>query len=448
VDLLTRHGDKINIPGGLKSLEILILDEADRLLHMGFQASLDTILGFLPKQRRTGLFSATQTHEVENLARAGLRNPVTVSVKERKIGQEDSVTPVNLDNYYVVCEADKKLAALITVMKKKKGVKFMVFMSTCAAVEYFSLVLKELLNPTKVLCIHGKMKQNRFKIFDQFRQLESGVLVCTDVMARGIDIADIDWVLQFDAPSNADAFVHRCGRTARIGNQGTAVVFLMPHEDVYANFIDIHKKVKLKELDMDMDNLPDFLPRIRKMQLNDRAIMDKATRAYVSFVRSYSKHECNVLLRVKDLDFGTLATGFGLLKLPKMPELKRFKASSFQPYDVDLNTVAYKDKVREKIRLEKLATYRETGVWPVAKADLAPHKKKEAWSENKEQKFKKKEKKQLKLETKNKKKKRKIDQDEWDELARDTHLMKKLKKKKIKDTDFDKEFENDATPDA
>ena len=87
------------------------------------------------------------------------------------------------------------------------------------------------------------MKQNRFKIFDQFRQLESGVLVCTDVMARGIDIADIDWVLQFDAPSNADAFVHRCGRTARIGNQGTAVVFLMPHEDVYANFIDIHKKV-------------------------------------------------------------------------------------------------------------------------------------------------------------------------------------------------------------
>ena len=81
--------------------------------------------------------------------------------------------------------------------------------------------------------------------------------------------------------------------------------------------------------------------------------------------------------------------------------------------------------------MEKLATYRETGVWPVAKADLAPHKKKEAWSENKEQKFKKKEKKQLKLETKNKKKKRKIDQDEWDELARDTHLMKKLKKKKV-----------------
>jgi len=87
--------------------------------------------------------------------------------------------------------------------------------------------------------------------------------------------------------------------------------------------------------------------------------------------------------------------------------------------------------VREKIRLEKLATYRETGVWPVAKADAAPVKKKEAWSEKKEQKSKKKEKKQLKQEIKNKKKKRKIDQDEWNELAHDAHLMKKLKKKKV-----------------
>ena len=89
------------------------------------------------------------------------------------------------------------------------------------------------------------MKQNRYKIFEQFRQLESGLLVCTDVMARGIDIADIDWVLQFDAPSNAAAFVHRCGRTARIGNQGTAVVFLMPNEDAYVEFIDINQKVSL-----------------------------------------------------------------------------------------------------------------------------------------------------------------------------------------------------------
>ena len=92
------------------------------------------------------------------------------------------------------------------------------------------------------MSIHGKMKQHRFQIFDKFRKLEtSGLLVCTDVMARGIDIADVDWVFQFDPPSAA--FVHRCGRTARIGNRGTALVFLQPNEETYVHFIDINQKV-------------------------------------------------------------------------------------------------------------------------------------------------------------------------------------------------------------
>jgi len=98
------------------------------------------------------------------------------------------------------------------------------------------------------MSIHGKMKQQRYKIFEDFRKLQtSGLLVCTDVMARGIDIADVDWVLQFDPPSNAAAFVHRCGRTARIGNRGTAVVFLMPSESAYVPFIDINQKVRQLE---------------------------------------------------------------------------------------------------------------------------------------------------------------------------------------------------------
>jgi len=169
------------------------------------------------------------------------------------------------------------------------------------------------------------------------------------------------------------------------------------------------------------------------------------------------------------LDFGALATGFGLLKMPKMPELKRIKNLSFVPHDIDLNTIAYKyfpplisvdllvikrlfmscfrDKVREKIRLEKLATYRETGVWPVSRANAAPAKKKEAWSEQKAEKTKKKEKKLVKLENK-KKRKKKIDQDEWDELANDVRLMKKFKKRKIKAEDFDKQIEKSTVPDA
>lgn len=132
-----------------------------------------------------------------------------------------------------------------------------------------------------------------------------------------------------------------------------------------------------------------------------------------------------------DLDFGRLAVGFGMLTLPKMPELKKKNTDFFQPADVDLNAVAYKNKTREKIRQEKLVVYRKTGVWPTSKANAAPAKKKESWSEKKAQKTHKKEKKQIKLEQKEKRKKRSIDQEDWDEMAREARLLKKFKKRKV-----------------
>lgn len=105
-----------------------------------------------------------------------------------------------------------------------------------------------LLSHVKVLCIHGKMKQQRYKIFDMFRKMDCAVLLTTDVLARGIDVIDIDWVIQFDPPSNAAAFVHRCGRTARIGNRGSAVVILLPNEETYVQFIYINQKVQLQDI--------------------------------------------------------------------------------------------------------------------------------------------------------------------------------------------------------
>lgn len=115
------------------------MDEADRLLDLGFSAAINTILSFLPRLRRTGLFSATQTKEVEKLIRAGLRNPTSVSIKEAK----GYSTPSNLSNYYSVVETDKKLAYMINFIKNKgMNVKYMIFFSTCACVDYFTHVIK------------------------------------------------------------------------------------------------------------------------------------------------------------------------------------------------------------------------------------------------------------------------------------------------------------------
>ena len=178
---------------GLKLLEILILDEADRLLSLGFEFALNTILGFCPKQRRTGLFSATQTSEVSNLIRAGLRNPAVVCVKDHAMTEADQRTPASLENFYLICEPKLKLSTLVKLLRERSREKVMVFAATCACVDYFNVLLKHLLSDANIFSIHGKMKKKRHKIFNQFREVKSGILLCTDVMARGVDIPDIDW---------------------------------------------------------------------------------------------------------------------------------------------------------------------------------------------------------------------------------------------------------------
>ena len=177
----------------LKSLEILILDEADRLLSLGFENALNTILTFCPKQRRTGLFSATQTSEISSLIRAGLRNPAMIVVKDKGNKDKDQRTPSNLDNFFMICEPKRKVSILLDFLKSKSGDKLMLFAATCACVDYFSVLLQHFLPQVKIFSIHGKMKNKRHKIFSKFRTCDKGILICTDVMARGVDIPDVHW---------------------------------------------------------------------------------------------------------------------------------------------------------------------------------------------------------------------------------------------------------------
>lgn len=430
---------------GIKSLEMLVLDEADRLLSLGFEKALNTILAFCPKQRRTGLFSATQTYEISCLIRAGLRNPVAVCVKQRGV-IEDSKTPATLDNFFMMCQPNQKFATLIKFLKEEKGKKVMVFFATCACVEYFSILLARFLTDTKVIPIHGKMKNKRDKSFSKFRKVESGVLVCTDVMARGIDIPDIHWVVQFDPPSNAEAFVHRCGRTARIGNKGAALLLLNPNEDCYVEFLAINQKVKLNEKTA-LEDVPDLLEETRNIIKKDRDVLDKGNKAFVSYIQSYVKHECNMILRVKDLDLGAIATSYGLLKMPKMPELKKITLTNFTPEKIDYNGIKYKDKERERIRQEKLAEYQKTGVWPGFEKKRGLQGKKEnlvSWSKKvvfvdkrKTKKQKLKEKRELQEKNKDE------DGEDLDDFEGDIKLMKKLKKGHITQQDFDAKFDVD-----
>ncbi|XP_071428239.1 ATP-dependent RNA helicase DDX55 isoform X3 [Pithys albifrons albifrons] len=411
-DLFRRKADGLDLASCVKSLDVLVLDEADRLLDMGFEASLNAILDFLPKQRRTGLFSATQTQEVENLVRAGLRNPVRISVKEKGVAATNTQkTPTRLENYYMICKADEKFNQLVHFLRQHKQEKHLVFFSTCACVEYYGKALESLIKQVTIMSIHGKMKHKRNKIFTEFRKLPGGILVCTDVMARGIDIPEVHWVLQYDPPSSArfalfaacqhfrvrltlllggsSAFVHRCGRTARIGNVGSALVFLLPMEESYVNFLSINQKCPMQEM-KPQTNVLDLLPKLKSMALADRAVFEKGMKAFVSYVQAYAKHECNLIFRIKD-------------------------------------------KNREKQRQKKLEQQRKEREENEGKKKFIKNK---AWSKQKAKREKKK-----KVTAKRKREEGSDMEDEdMEELLNDTRLLKRLKKGKISEEEFEKKL--------
>uniref|UniRef100_A0A4W6DET4 ATP-dependent RNA helicase n=1 Tax=Lates calcarifer TaxID=8187 RepID=A0A4W6DET4_LATCA len=419
-DMFRRKADGLDLASAVRSLDVLAR----------YGIKVNVVLFYLPKQRRTGLFSATQTQELEKLVRAGLRNPVRITVKEKGVAATAiQKTPARLSNYYTICKSEDKFNNLVAFLRQHKHEKQLVFFSTCACVEYYGRALETLVKKVTVHCIHGKMKHKRNKIFADFRALKSGILVCTDVMARGIDIPDVNWVLQYDPPSSASAFVHRCGRTARIGNQGNALVFLLPMEETYVNFLSINQKCPLQKMPP-IGDVVDVLPKVKAMSLADRAMFDRGMRAFVSYVQAYAKHECSLIFRIKDLDFASLARGFALLRLPKMPELRGKTFPDFTETTVDTETIRYKDKNREKQRRKMLQEKDKT---PLPKKNFTKNK---AWSKQKNKKERRK-----KMSAKRKHDEGSdVDDEDMNELLNDTRLLKKLKKGQISEEDFEKQI--------
>lgn len=347
------------------SFEVLVLDEADRLLDLGFKDDLTKILNLLPKQRRTGLFSASVSEAVDQIIRVGLRNPVRIAVKVKgSNGLEDKRTPASLKMTYAVTLASQKLPALSKLLHNLNPMplKTILFLSTCAAVDYFQTLLPSILPDGMVLVpLHGKHPANvRHKNFVRFTNSATpAVLLTTDVAARGLDIPQVDLVVQIDPPSDPKAFLHRCGRAGRAGRKGLSVVLLQPgREEDYISFLEVRKtpieKITQPDITVSEEDAASIVSRLRKVVLTDRSLHDKAQKAFVSWLRSYSKHQASSIFRVTDLDWADLAEGWGLLRMPKMPELKGWDKSAFHAPNVNWDSYAYKDKLREKQRKEAL----------------------------------------------------------------------------------------------
>ena len=222
------------------TMKILIIDEADKILKIGFEDELKEIIKLIPKNRQTLLFSATITPKVEDLITLSVKNYENIRIKS------DDPTVSTLEQGFLKIDADKKFLFLFTFFKKNKNSKILVFFATCKEVEFYSSLLNYVDVP--VLSITGEYKQQkRSTTFMEFCGLEKGILLCTDVAQRGLDIPDVDWVIQYDPPHDPEEYLHRVGRTARGANKlGKALLMILPNEINFIRMLQLYK-IKLDE---------------------------------------------------------------------------------------------------------------------------------------------------------------------------------------------------------
>uniref|UniRef100_A0A8C1YTP5 ATP-dependent RNA helicase n=1 Tax=Cyprinus carpio TaxID=7962 RepID=A0A8C1YTP5_CYPCA len=332
----------------------LILDEADRTLDLGFEKDLTVILNALNVTglaRQNVLLSATLTEGLSRLASISMKEPVTIHVSE---GSEETVeacpqaAPQALSDSYVVPERLQQhvvvvpsklhlvcLAAFILAKCKfEQRQKLIVFISSCEAVEFLLTLF------TAVLCVkpstastkhtstslnfyrlHGNMRQEeRTEVFQEFSQCKTGILLCTDVAARGLDLPQVTWIVQYNPPVSAAEYVHRVGRTARIGAQGSSLLFLTPSETAFVDVLANHNIRSATAFEQEVRERATVLQTDFENYVHaNNESLQTAKSALQSFLRAYTTYPSSLkhIFHIRSLHLGHAAKSFGLRDAPQ-----------------------------------------------------------------------------------------------------------------------------------
>ncbi|RYF08852.1 MAG: DEAD/DEAH box helicase [Comamonadaceae bacterium] len=232
----------------LNQVEYVVLDEADRMLDIGFLPDLQRILSHLPKQRTTLLFSATFSPEIKRLAGSYLQNPITIEVAR------PNETASTVEQRFYSASDDNKRRAIHKVLKHRGLKQAFIFVNSKLGCARLARALEH--EGLKTAALHGdKSQDERLKALEAFKKGEVDLLVCTDVAARGLDIKDVPAVFNFDVPFNAEDYVHRIGRTGRAGASGLAVTLVSGSDARLVSDIEklIKKKIDLEPIELDAD---------------------------------------------------------------------------------------------------------------------------------------------------------------------------------------------------
>ena len=227
----------------LRGIKFLVLDEVDRMFDMGFRKDVEKIINECPKERQTMMFSATVAQGVDYLSKKYTKDPVKISVKSY-------VDSSKLKQVYYDVPNNKKFSLLVSLLKKESSDLVMVFCSTRRNVDFIADNL--IRSGIKAKAIHGGIDQKkRIRVLEEFHRMDAGVLVCTDVAARGLDIKGVSHVYNYDLPTESKDYIHRIGRTARAGKNGKAITILSSRD--YASFGTL---MESKELKITKEELP------------------------------------------------------------------------------------------------------------------------------------------------------------------------------------------------
>ncbi|KAH6894541.1 P-loop containing nucleoside triphosphate hydrolase protein [Thelonectria olida] len=340
------------------NLQILVLDEADRIMDMGFQSAVDALVEHLPKERQTLMFSATQSKKVSDLARLSLKDPEYVSVHEAAT----TATPTNLQQHYIITPLTEKLDTLYGFIKANLKSKIIVFLSSGKQVRFVYESFRHLQPGIPLLHLHGRQKQvARLEITSRFTEAKQSCLFATDVVARGIDFPAVDWVIQADCPEDADTYIHRVGRTARFQSNGRAVLFLDPSEEPGMLKRLEQKKIPIQKVNVKEKKKKSIQNQLQSMCFQNPDLKYLGQKAFISYTRSVHLQKDKEVFKFKKLDLDGFAASLGLpgtpqIKFQKGDDIKRIKnapragMSSDSESDMDIDGPKSKTKKKNEVR--------------------------------------------------------------------------------------------------
>lgn len=298
------------------NLQVLVLDEADRCLDMGFKKQIDSIVGHLPPTRQTLLFSATQSDSVKDLARLSLTNYQKIGVSS---DANLAATPETLDQFYIRIPLDEKLDVLWSFIKSHLKSKILVFFSSSKQVQFAYETFRTLQPGISLLKLYGRHKQTtRLETTTKFSHAQYACLFATDIVARGLDFPAIDWVVQVDCPEDAATYVHRVGRCARFGRPGKSLLMLLPsEEDGMLKTLEANK-IEAKIMNIKQKNKKSIRPQLQSLCFKDPQMKNLGQRAFISYYRSVYIQKDKNIFRIDELPTEKFAESLGLPGAPKI----------------------------------------------------------------------------------------------------------------------------------